>query len=211
MDGAGFEGPQDGSITTLNASELELVGKDGQDRDDLYGVYLANDVACSTQLLEYQVYAANQDEMHPDTYVSYEREYTSDLDAYLDREAEFLTWRSTYVVSDTSVEYTAVINGTLRYVPDLGDDSDLPGPLLVSRGVLDAPAYTNEDQDRGMLQDYQLEVLFPRGDDTLHLYAMWRDSVFFGLDFGNEGMQRFVLDGMYGWDQDSEELCGIGP
>ena len=32
-----------------------------------------------------------------------------------------------------------------------------------------------------------------------------------GMDFGNGGMQTFVIDGMHDWDEDSEELCGIGP
>ncbi len=209
LDGGSFDGPLDGSITTLNQEELTLVDKGEESREDLHGVFMANDVACSTSLLEYQVYAADQDEMHPGTYVSYDREYLSDLEAYQARETEWLEWRSTYVVEDTGVSYEASILGTMRYVESI--DDQLPGPLLVSRGVLEAPAYTNDDQDRGMFQDYQLEVYLPRGEDTLHLYAMWRDAVFFGLDFGNSGMQTFVLDGMADWDVDSEELCGIGP
>ena len=209
LDAASFEGPTDGSISTLSVEELALVDKAGESLQDLYGVFMANDVACSTALLEYQIYAQEQDEMHPGTYVSYEREYTSDLEAYQARDSDRLTWRSTYEVEDTGVSYQASILGTLRWVESI--DDELPGPLLVSRGVLEAPAYTNDDQDRGMFQDYQLEVYFPRGDDTLHMYAMWRDAVFFGLDFGNAGMQTFVLDGMAGWDADSETLCGVGP
>jgi hypothetical protein len=209
LDGAGFEGPLDGTITTLSADETALVGHGEDSLDDVYGVFMANDVGCSTDLLEYQIYAPNQAEMHPDTYLSYEREFTSDLEAFQARETEWLHWESYYVVDDGSVSYEATIIGTLRYIDEI--DADLPGPLLVSRGVLDEPAYTNDDQDRGMMQDYQLEVYFPRGDETLHLYAMWRDAVFFGMDFGNGGMQTFVLNGMEGWDEDSEELCGVGP
>lgn len=211
LDAPSFEGPIDGSITSLSADELALVGMGDNSLDDLHGVFMANDVACSTDLLEYQIYATNQDEMHPDTYVSYEREYTTDLEAFQARETEWLEWRSTYVVQDTSVSYSAVILGTMRYVEDLGRGSDLAGPLLVSRGVLEAPAYTDDDQDRGMFQDYQLEVYLPREDESLHLYAMWREANFFGMDFGNEGMQRFVLNGMADWDADSETLCGVGP
>ncbi len=209
LDADGFEGPLDGTITSLDADELSLVGMGENSLDELYGVFMANDIDCSAELLEYQVYAAEQDELHPDTYVSYEREYTTDLEAYQARETEWLEWRSTYVVEDGPVSYEAVILGTMRYVPDLG--RDLEGPLLVSRGVLEAPAYTDDDQDRGMFQDYQLEIYFPRGEQTLHLYAMWREANFFGMDFGNEGMQRFVLNGMADWDADSEELCGVGP
>ena len=209
LDGAGFEGPLNGTITTLSADETGQVGHGDDNRDDLYGVFMANDIDCSTELLEYQVYAPNQDEMHPGTYVSYDREYTSDLEAYQARETEWLSWSSLYVVADTGVSYEATILGTMRYVPEI--DDSLGGPLIVSRGVLEAPAYANDAQDRGMFQDYQLEVYFPRGDQTLHMYAMWRDAVFFGMDFGNGGMQTFVIDGMHDWDEDSEELCGVGP
>lgn len=209
LDGAIFEGPLNGTITTLSADELALVDHGDDDRTNLHGVFMANDIACSTALLEYQIYAPSQDEMHPGTYVSYDREFTSDLAAYQARETEWLTWDSLYVVEDTGVSYEATIHGTLRYIPEI--DAELSGPLLVSRGVLDAPAYANEAQDRGMFQDYQLEVYFPRGEQTLHVYAMWRDAVFFGMDFGNGGMQTFVIDGMHDWDEDSEELCGIGP
>ena len=58
--------PINGLITKLSKAELELVDK-GEDPKG-FGVFYANIVNCSLGGIELGIYAANQDERHPDTY-----------------------------------------------------------------------------------------------------------------------------------------------
>lgn len=211
VGGAAFEGPEDGTLSRLTAEELALVGREDAERGGLYGVLMVHDVACSMEELEFQAYAANQDELHPDTYVSYERSYTSDLDAYLARETEFVTWSTTYAVEGFMMDYSASISGSLRYAGE-AEDPELPQPVLALRAVLDAPAHFDGDEARGIFQDYQVEAWAPLdGQRALHLYAIWREMVFTeSMDFSDEGVQRIVLDGLADWDEEAEALCAEG-
>ena len=48
------------------------------------------------------------------------------------------------------------------------------GPVIVSRGVLDEPAYFNDSDERGLFQDYQMEVYFERAPgETVPFYTIW--------------------------------------
>lgn len=212
LEGESFEGPLFGTISTLSAEELDLVGHGDESTAELYGVLMANDMDCSTAGLEYQIYAPNQAEMHPSTYVSYDREFTSDREAYEAREADWIEWQSRYVVEGLGANYSATINGWLRYVAEL-PDHELGGPLLVARGVLDEPAPFGDSEERGIFQDYQLEIYFPMGPQrTMHVYAIWREMVYLSsATFGDDAVQDLVLEGLYDWDVDALDYCGARP
>ncbi len=212
LDGASFEGPLYGTISTLSIEELGLVGHGDESNAEVYGVILANDMDCSTAGLEYQIYSPDQAEMHPSTYVSYDRVYTTDRDAYEARENDWLEWQSRYVVEGLGANYSATINGGLRYVADL-DDHEYGGPVLVARGVLDEPAPFGDSDTRGIFQDYQLEIYFPMDTDrTMHVYAVWREMVYLSsATFGDGNVQDFTLEGLYAWDEDAMDYCGVGP
>ena len=54
-----------------------------------------------------------------------------------------------------------------------------------------------------------MEVYFERSPgETVHFYTLWREMVYAGsADFSSETVQKFVLDGMLDWDEDTEERC----
>jgi hypothetical protein len=212
LEGTGYEWPLKGTITTLSAEELALVGHGDESREALYGVLMANEMDCSTAGLEYQIYAPEQAEMHASTYVSYEREFLSDREAYEARETDWIEWQSHYEVDGFGYSYEATINGWLRYVSEI-PGHEHAGPMLVARGVLDEPAPFGDSEERGMFQDYQLEVYVPSGSDTtFHFYAIWREMVFIGsYTMEDEEVQNTVLDGLYDWDVDAMEYCGATP
>lgn len=200
----------DGSISNLSVDQLAIVGMEQEDPSDAYGIFIANLIeGCDLEQIEFLTYAENQDELHPDTYVDYGREYTSDIDAYLAREEEQLTWLTTYEVSGFASDYIASLDGWLRYLPEVDAETTPHGPVLVSRGVLTEPAYFSGSDERALFQDYQLEVYYERAPgEILHFYVIWRDMVpLANQDFSSESTQRLVLDGLADWDEDSEAWC----
>jgi hypothetical protein len=210
IDGASRDDVTDGSISNLSLDQLALVGMEHEDPSDAYGVYIANLIeGCTLEEIEFLTYAANQDELHSGTYVSYDREYDVDLDTYLAREVDILTWLTTYEVSGFASDYTAQLNGWLRYVPATDPETSPYGPMLLSRAVLNEPAFFSGSDERALFQDYQLEIYYERAPgEILHFYVIWRDMVpLANQDFSSESTQRLVLDGLAEWDEDAEAYC----
>ena len=200
----------DGSISDLSADQLAGVGLSDLDPTRGAGVFVANVVNCSLEDIERHTYALNQGDLHEGTYDSYERAYTSDFDAYTSREVDSLEWQSTYGVSGLGVEYSATLDGRLRYLPALDAQVTPYGDALVARAVLAEPAYIDgSDNERGLMQDYQLEVYYPRSaTETVHFYIIWREMIYTSsIDFDSESAQRLVLDGLIDWDNEAEEWC----
>ena len=198
----------DGSVTKLNEEQTSMVGKPDSQTEQLSGVFFANVVNCPLASIEKNIYALNQEELHPDTYDEYSRIHTSDLNAYEAREESTISWETNYSISGFGYAYEAQINGTLRYVTTQQESPF--GPVLLSRSVLNAPAYFDEDSDRrGMFQDFQMEMYYERSPgESIHLYAIWREMVMAGsIDFSSESSQRLVLDGLVEWDVDMENSC----
>lgn len=200
-----------GAISDLTAEELELVGMGDRDPAAPAGIYYANVVRCSLAELEEHSYAINQDELHAGTYEGYQREYTTDFDAYTSRQVDTLEWVSVYDVAGLGVEYTATINGTMRFLPSIDDEATPHGDLLLVRGVLDEPGYIEgSDNERGLMQDYQLEVFYARAPrEVIHFYVMWRDMIYTSsVNFDSESAQSLVIGGLEDWDKEAEEWCG---
>ena len=204
LDGENLAETVEGVISPLDQAELELVGKGDEDAAKLKGVYFAGLVDCPLASIEPNIYALDQAALHEGAYVDYEREYTTDFDAYAAREEEILGWQTVYEVEGFGADYVATIDAWLRY----GEEGDL-GPFLVLQAVLKEPAPFSGSEDRGMYQDYQLETYHSRSDGkTVHFYAIWREMVYAGnIDFSSESVQRLVLDGLSDWDRDMEENC----
>ena len=204
---------QKGSISALSQEEINLVGKNNQDASLLNGVYFANIIPCSLEFAEQSIYATNQDELHPGDYVRYDRSYTSDFEAYTEREELLLTWETNYEVDGLGYSYEAWLDSAMRYVPNVQDSGNADvnlGPAFLSRGVLREAAYFDEDStDRGMLQDFQMEVYWERAPkETVHIYFIWREMIILGdMDFNSDTAQNFVLDGLADWDSDMAERC----
>jgi len=206
-----LEDPLKGSISDLSREELDLVGKFDEPVGESSGVYFANIINCPIQTAERGVYALNQDERHEGDYSAYNREYTTDLDAYESRETNMLGWHTTYSVDRLGISMTVDIDGTIRYTQNIDEETTPYGDFFLSRGILteDAPMEGNDDGTLGMFQDYQLEVYFPLNEtQTVHFFTIWRDVRYTSsLDFDSEFLQDVVLDGMVDWDKDTEAEC----
>ena len=204
LDGEEMEEITEGLISALDQQELDLVGKGDEDASSLTGVYYAGVIDCTLESIEPIIYDLDQASLREGTYVSYEREYTTDFQAYAAREEEILGWETVYEVEGFGADHVAFLNGWLRY----GTGGDL-GPFLLSRVVLNEPAPFSGSEERGMYQDYQLETFHSRKDGkTVHFYVIWREMVYAGdIDFASESVQRLVLDGLADWDRGMEENC----
>ena len=203
-----WEERTDGSISNLEQSDLDILGRNDQEAQLLSGVFFVNKVACPIDGIEPNVYSLHQDELHPDTYDAYERTYTSDFEAYREREENTLSWDTTYDISGFGYDYTAHLESILRFAPKdtVEDGSD----MLISQTILKEPAYFDEGStDRGLFQDFQMEIYYQlESGDSLHFYAIWREMILFGdVSFASESAQRLVLDGLLDWDIDMEENC----
>ena len=209
IDAENLDEPLKGSISNLSTEELALVGKEDEDPDAMSGIFFANVVHCPIDIIEKGAYATNQDERHEGDYTEYNREYTSDIDAYESRETNRLSWTTNYTVETIGQRLSVEINGSMRYIAEIDEQLTPYGPIVLSRGILADDAYFNDSNDRGMFQDYQLEVYFPISETkTIHYFTIWRDIVYTStIDFSSQSMQDLVLDGMIEWDLDSEAEC----
>jgi hypothetical protein len=210
IDGDTLSEIHKGSISRLSSEELEAVGKNGGDAKRLHGVYFANIIPCSLEFAEESIYSTNQDELHPGDYVRYDRSYTSDFDAYTAREENVLNWETNYEVDGLGYSYEAWLDSSMRYLSNQDPEYTTLGPAFFSRGLLREPAYFDEDStDRGMIQDFQMEVYWERSPNELvHFYFIWREMIIFGdTDFSSETIQDFVLEGLSDWDSDMAARC----
>ena len=198
----------DGSVTNLNTEQTAMVGKPDSITEKLSGVFFTNVVNCPLTSIEKNIYALNQEELHPNTYDEYNRIHTSDVAAYEAREVNTISWETNYAISGFGYAYEAQVNGNLRYV-STQEESPF-GPVLLSISVLKNPSYFDEDSDsRGMFQDFQMEMYYERAPgESIHLYAIWREMIMAGnIDFSSESAQRLVLDGLLEWDVEMENSC----
>lgn len=198
-----------GSISILSTEELALVGKEEEIPENMSGIFFANIINCPIETVEKGVYALNQDERHEGDYAEYERVYTSDLDSYENRSTPRLSWNTNYTVETIGQRLSVEINGEIVYIDNIDAETTPHGSFFLSRGILGDDAYFEGSEDRGMFQDYQLEVYFQLSPtQTVHYFTIWRDMKYTStIDFSSETMQGFVLDGMISWDEDAEAEC----
>ena len=114
-----------------------------------------------------------------------------------------LAWNTTYTLTALNTTYTVDTSGFVRRVPEARGRSG-----ILQRAVLDAPAVI-EGNNR-FDQDYQLELFWDRGDDVVHLYAIWKDSRYAGFDDESEISQRALLNTSNDWDDQTEAACASG-
>lgn len=210
IDPENLEEPLRGSISDLSLEELTLVGKENEENyENMAGIYFANIINCPISVVEKGVYALNQAERHEGDYTEYNREYTSDLDAYEARETNRLYWTTNYSVEQLTKKMSVEIFGETRYTADIDEEQTPHGAFFLARGVMGDDALFEGSDDKGMFQDYQLEVYFQLSENqTVHYFTIWRDVLYApGMDFSSEGLQNLVLDGMIDWDLDAEAEC----
>lgn len=204
-----------GLVTDLSDEEQATVPTvPPGDPADATGMYITGPIACAFEDLEVVNYALDQEGLYEavtgdEEYIQYSRRYTSDLAAYEARQEPFLTWVTEYTVQPVPISpaYSATIDGGMRYVPA---DDEGAGPVVLSRSVLRTPAVFADETEDFFAQDYQIDVMLPDGDGSVHLYVAWRDLSNFGQTDETEGVQNLLLDGYEDFDRDTEGVCAAG-
>ncbi len=206
LDGDHLVDPSEGTVTTLSASEAALGGTTAYNPSLASGVYFAMPYTCDIHRLEEVVSHPHQDVMYPGVYKRFERAFPgSTRGDFLDGAVPTLDWTSNFDTGALGAEYEADLTTLVRRVPR-PDGSH----ALFSRVVLDQPVvFDNPDSKNFIEQDYNLEIYWARGDDIVHVYAMWRHSQFLGFEDEQETTQRIVLNNMRDWDQNTADLCGL--
>lgn len=209
VGGESLEGAETGGLTDLGADEVALVELvTDPDPAAARGLVLINLIPCTLEVLEPILYALEQDALYEGVYDRYERVYTSDLDAYVVREAPHLGWQSDITATIMGATYTERVLGGLRWSPAVDGVSGAWGPVLLGRAWLPEPA-TFESGGKSFDQDYQLEVYWERAPgEVVHFYAVWRQGDYgAGLTTDSDAVAGILLDGLEDWDQDTATLC----
>lgn len=198
--------PPDGAVTSLSDEETALVGVTDRSADAASGVFIVHGFDCAdAQLQEILSYGA-QDELYEGVYEVYQRDFDGSREDWLGGGSDRLSYDIRYTAKPPiGSAYDAASEGALRRVV-------VPaGEAVVQRSYMPAPAEFEGDGKSYVDQDYQLEVYQPRGGGRiLHVYAMWRDAEFSGLNMADESFQRIVINNMRDWDDNTAKLCEEG-
>lgn len=198
-----LEDPLEGTLSKLNEEEVAVVGVD-VDPSIAAGLFLINPVACDFDRIERNMWWQKQEELYPD-YEAYKRTYTSDIDAYLDRSSDTITWNTTYT-ANSFLTYDSTLSGSMRFID--APESTL-GPILLARAWITEPAIFEKD---GPVfdADFQMEIWYTVGDHVLHVYPLWRHldlGLGDSLNTNNENFQGTLLAELVKYDEDTEKLC----
>ncbi len=206
-----LEDPLDGLLSSLDEQETDLAGLAREvNPSQAVGLFMVNPLACRLESVEAIAIFLEQGKLY-DTFESYSRSYTSDLQAYQQRSADRLTWEVSYEVDiPLAGIYQAQLAGGARWVPALSDDLSPYGPLLVTWSVLTEPAVF-EDPENVFDQDWRVEIFYePSAGRTIHAEGLWRHMEAGVVSTDSENIQRMILNGLADWDERTEELCAEG-
>lgn len=195
--------PIDGSMSYLDQEGVDRVEKEFTgDPDTAHPMFLVNRFACTSGQLEPILYHLDQNALYP-VYDRYDRVYTSDDAAYLDRSERTLSWDVELETSFILSKYTEWLSGGIRYVED-GDD-----PILLTRTWITRHSEFAGDAN-AFDQDYQVEVYFRHGGSMLHLYGLWRDMKIGSYTTEDTTVSRPILNKLAEWDDQTAALCAEG-
>ncbi|MBW1881289.1 MAG: hypothetical protein JRJ84_23285 [Deltaproteobacteria bacterium] len=206
IGGADLEDTLDGSTAPLTDEEVALAGLDREvDPTETAGLFIVDPFPCDVDTAEAILISTEQDVLY-DVFDDYERTYTTDLDAYLERETSTLLWEVTYTTTiPMAGPYTADLAGGVRRIPHrtLGD-------FLLIRSVLVEPAEF-EHQDPVFDQDYRIELFYgPRDGTVIHVEALWRNMHAGLANTDSAAVQRFILNSLEDWDDQTAHWCENG-
>ena len=206
MGMAALEDVVDGTLTEFTREEMDVVGmREDADPSELAGLYLLNVLPCTVDQVEGIITALDQMSMYEEAYDSYEREYTSDSDAYFAGEVSTLSFTSDIGSGMLGASYTETVEGLVRRVPTDGDFNY--GDVLLARYHIPEEAVWDTD-GFFFTQDYQVEIYYERSPGELaHLYGLWRHMGYGQGSTQDEGIARQVLNGLADWDERTAEIC----
>jgi hypothetical protein len=157
------------TIDNLDQETVDAL-PDGLQRDlvDLVGAAVGNDSAMDAEENTFAVTWPEQEEIYPDTYVSYDREFTENTrECFLAHDCDWLVSLTESVASyPLNIEMSMGFWAQYRWVPTE------QGNALVYRTWLDGPAEISTDLLTVDSQFY-LGVILPAGDRSVRLMATW--------------------------------------
>jgi hypothetical protein len=195
--------PLQGDYSDLTDGEFALVDVEWDaDPADASGFYLVDTLDCSSDELVVALTNPHQDEVFPDNYTAYQRDFTGDLDAFLAGDTDVLTWDTTYSVDiPIAGAYTTFVHGGALRLDLDGEEG------YATRTWAPNPADSVEESTR-LDQDYQIEVYFPGDGGMIHAYGMWRQ---FQLNpettQDSDIIRALILDGMKVYFDDTSTFC----
>ena len=206
MGMAALEEVADGGLSEFTREEMDLVDmREDADPAELAGLYLLNVLPCTVEQVEEIITDLDQMSMYDEAYESYEREYTSDAEAYFAREEPTLSFSSDIGSGFGGATYTETVEGLVRWVA--ADDDHNHGPALLARYHMPEEAVWDTD-GWFFTQDYQVEIYYERSPGELaHLYGLWRNMGYLEGSTQDEGIARQVLNGLADWDDRTAEIC----
>ena len=199
----------DGSLSSFTREEMDLVAmREDADPGELAGLYLLNVLPCTVEQVEEIVTSLDQMAIYDEAYESYAREYTSDEEAYFDREEATLSFSSDIGATMLGASYTETVEGLVRWVPR--DDDHNHGPVLMARYHMPEEAIW-DTSGFFFTQDYQVEIYYERSPGELaHLYGLWRNMGYQEGSTSDGNIARMVLDRLAEWDERTAEICVNG-
>lgn len=200
------DNPFKGLIGSLKAGDNMVVGRTGVDPTQTVGMMVVSEFNCKLAQVEKIHSATEQNTLHPSAYTAYKRTFRQNRDDYLARKFNKLDW-DTELTSDYASEK---LDGSLRFIPDLGKDKSPYGAALVSRTWLKENAVAVASATEWQ-QDYQVEAYFERTPGkVVHLFAVWRQAQFMGLSNESATLQNLQFGGFVDWDKEVEKACASG-
>ena len=201
LDSAEF--PMSGTFTDLDDDEVGLVELEWDaDPAKATGFYLVDTLDCSVDELEDALTNPHQEEVYPDNYTAYNREFTSDIDAFHAADTDIAEWETTYSVAIPLYgNYSTFVHGGAFRIEVDGDAS------FATRTWAPNPA-TSDTEGLALDQDYQVEVYYPGDGGMIHLYAMWRQfQINDDTTQDNDALHNLILSGMKGYFDDTSTYC----
>lgn len=210
------------TVSDLTKEEQELVlPGDARDPAGARGFIVMNPLPCTVPQVERFVYSEDQLELYPEAYTAYTREFITDLDAYVAWEADRLAWHTDLTATTAGFTYRELLDGGIRRVEELDAERSPWGWFTINRTWLTEPAcFFDPDRPEDgcasddpsssahFTQDHQLEIHYQRTPDlVVHVYLIWREAEYFGIDQESDWLMNQQIDGLLDWDDDTAALC----
>jgi hypothetical protein len=194
-------------IPLTQADVATVMGKTQEDLTKIQGMLVVTEIPCALDKVEKLDVATNQTDLYPKLYDAYTRTYTSSAGDYFARTSPQLRWTTDYTATALSLQYEAVVDGRVRWVPDANPHG---GGVLWGRSFLPTPAKILSG-DGEFAQDYQIEVFYERNPGkTTHFYGMWRQFRLNDLTSQAQLYIGFTMGNLVDFDTRTGIVCKNG-
>ncbi len=154
-------------VTDLTQETVDSLDGSSRSVEGILGLAMAHRSEHPVNESAYAVAGVDQDEVFPELYEEYSREYLSDEQCFLDQECERLEALEE-MVTGYALGITSTSNAHSQYLwVDLDE-----GSSMVMRNWFVAPPEVNFDWIT-IQEQYYLNLFLPRGEASYRLQAMW--------------------------------------